>query len=110
MNSLLPNKKWTTKLSSAGLVYAHFGREVRDLRHSGPVRRRRLVLWIFVAVDFGCRGFWCWLLVLLRCMLQVAGSLSFVSGSTCDGNPAAQIIAQVTGADEAAVEVLFDQM
>lgn len=28
MNSLDPSKKWTTKLSSAGLVYAHHGREV----------------------------------------------------------------------------------
>ena len=25
MNSLSPDKKWTTKLSSAGLVYKHFG-------------------------------------------------------------------------------------
>jgi len=31
MNSLDPKKKWTTKLSSAGLVYVHFGREV--IRH-----------------------------------------------------------------------------
>ncbi|KAL3186471.1 hypothetical protein MRX96_027511 [Rhipicephalus microplus] len=28
MNSLNPAKKWTTKLSSAGLVYVHHGREV----------------------------------------------------------------------------------
>lgn len=28
MHSLNESKKWTTKLSSAGLVYAHFGREV----------------------------------------------------------------------------------
>ena len=28
MNSLDSKKKWTTKLSSAGLVYFHFGREV----------------------------------------------------------------------------------
>ncbi|XP_075528900.1 MYG1 exonuclease isoform X1 [Dermacentor variabilis] len=28
MHSLDPTKKWTTKLSSAGLVYAHHGREV----------------------------------------------------------------------------------
>lgn len=28
MNSLQPDKKWTTKLSSAGLVYAHFGKEI----------------------------------------------------------------------------------
>ena len=29
MNTLDPRKPWTTKLSSAGLVYAHFGRSVR---------------------------------------------------------------------------------
>ena len=28
MSSLLPSKKWTTKLSSAGLVYCHFGRDI----------------------------------------------------------------------------------
>ncbi|XP_041366092.1 MYG1 exonuclease-like [Gigantopelta aegis] len=28
MNSLMPKKKWTTKLSSAGLVYVHFGHQV----------------------------------------------------------------------------------
>ncbi|CAN8009857.1 unnamed protein product, partial [Ixodes pacificus] len=28
MHSLNESKKWTTKLSSAGLIYAHFGREV----------------------------------------------------------------------------------
>lgn len=28
MTSVLPEKKWTTKLSSAGLVYVHFGMEV----------------------------------------------------------------------------------
>jgi len=28
MNSLRPEKKWTTKLSSAGLVYLHFGQQV----------------------------------------------------------------------------------
>ena len=28
MNSLNPDKKWTTKLSSAGLVYLHYGQEV----------------------------------------------------------------------------------
>ena len=28
MNSLNPKKKWTTKLSSAGLVYLHFGHKV----------------------------------------------------------------------------------
>ncbi len=28
VSSLVPGKKWTTKLSSAGLVYVHFGREV----------------------------------------------------------------------------------
>lgn len=28
MSTLLPNAKWTTKLSSAGLVYVHYGREV----------------------------------------------------------------------------------
>jgi len=28
MNSLSPDKKWTTKLSSAGLVYYHFGHRV----------------------------------------------------------------------------------
>lgn len=30
-NSLDSNKKWTTKLSSAGLVYFHFGREIISL-------------------------------------------------------------------------------
>lgn len=28
MHSLLPDKPWTTKLSSAGLIYAHFGKDV----------------------------------------------------------------------------------
>ena len=28
MNSLRPEKRWTTKLSSAGLVYLHFGEQV----------------------------------------------------------------------------------
>lgn len=28
MSSLLPSKKWTTKLSSAGLVYCHFGKDI----------------------------------------------------------------------------------
>lgn len=28
MKSLLPTKKWTTKLSSAGLVYCHFGKDI----------------------------------------------------------------------------------
>ena len=28
VSSLVPGKKWKTKLSSAGLVYVHFGREV----------------------------------------------------------------------------------
>jgi len=28
MHSLCPAKKWTTKLSSAGLVYYHFGHDV----------------------------------------------------------------------------------
>lgn len=28
MSSLLPGKKWETKLSSAGLVYAHFGKRI----------------------------------------------------------------------------------
>ena len=28
MSSLCPAKKWTTKLSSAGLVYYHFGHRV----------------------------------------------------------------------------------
>ncbi len=28
MKSLRPEKKWTTKLSSAGLVYHHFGEQV----------------------------------------------------------------------------------
>ena len=28
MNSLRPEKKWVTKLSSAGLVYLHFGKEI----------------------------------------------------------------------------------
>jgi len=28
MNSLVPTKPWTTKLSSAGLIYCHFGKEV----------------------------------------------------------------------------------
>ncbi|XP_033120510.1 UPF0160 protein MYG1, mitochondrial-like [Anneissia japonica] len=28
MNSILPSKPWTTKLSSAGLVYCHFGEDV----------------------------------------------------------------------------------
>ena len=28
MKSLCPSKKWTTKLSSAGLVYFHFGHNV----------------------------------------------------------------------------------
>jgi len=28
MSSLCPSKKWTTKLSSAGLVYFHFGHRV----------------------------------------------------------------------------------
>ena len=28
MNSLEPSKSWTTKLSSAGLVYLYFGRRV----------------------------------------------------------------------------------
>ena len=28
MNSLNPKKKWTTKLSSAGLVYLHFGEKI----------------------------------------------------------------------------------
>lgn len=28
MNSLKPEKKWKTKLSSAGLVYCHFGKDI----------------------------------------------------------------------------------
>ena len=28
MNSICPDKPWTTKLSSAGLVYLHFGEEI----------------------------------------------------------------------------------
>ena len=28
MQSLQPSKPWTTKLSSAGLVYCHFGSEI----------------------------------------------------------------------------------
>lgn len=28
MNSLDPDKKWVTRLSSAGLVYIHFGKEI----------------------------------------------------------------------------------
>lgn len=28
MSTVNPPKKWTTKLSSAGLVYCHFGREI----------------------------------------------------------------------------------
>ena len=28
MNSLRPEKKWTTKLSSAGLVYCYFGERI----------------------------------------------------------------------------------
>jgi len=28
MNTLYPNKPWTTKLTSAGLIYAHYGEEV----------------------------------------------------------------------------------
>lgn len=28
MSSLSPEKKWTTKLSSAGLVYLHYGRQL----------------------------------------------------------------------------------
>ena len=28
MNSLNPSKKWTTKLSSAGLIYCHFGKDI----------------------------------------------------------------------------------
>ena len=28
MNSLRPEKPWTTKLSSAGLVYLHFGERI----------------------------------------------------------------------------------
>lgn len=41
MNSLAPEKKWTTKLSSAGLVYLHFGMgvisKVLGLPESDPV-------------------------------------------------------------------------
>ncbi len=28
VSTLVPGKRWTTKLSSAGLVYVHFGREI----------------------------------------------------------------------------------
>ncbi len=28
VSTLLPEKKWTTKLSSAGLVYVHYGKEI----------------------------------------------------------------------------------
>jgi len=28
MSTLLPGKPWTTKLSSAGLVYVHYGKQV----------------------------------------------------------------------------------
>lgn len=28
LNSLMPSKKWTTRLSSAGLVYCHFGKDI----------------------------------------------------------------------------------
>ena len=28
VSTLMAGKKWTTKLSSAGLVYVHFGREI----------------------------------------------------------------------------------
>ena len=31
MKSLRPEKKWTTKLSSAGLIYCHFGSEIIKL-------------------------------------------------------------------------------
>ena len=31
MNSLRPEKKWKTKLSSAGLVYCHFGEDIIKL-------------------------------------------------------------------------------
>jgi len=31
MNSLRPEKKWKTKLSSAGLIFCHFGEEIIKL-------------------------------------------------------------------------------
>ena len=37
MNSVKPDKKWTTKLSSAGLVYLHFGMDVISATLNLPV-------------------------------------------------------------------------
>jgi len=43
MNSIRPGKIWTTKLSSAGLIYCHFGEEVikillgKDNHHASSV-------------------------------------------------------------------------
>ena len=41
MSSLCPGKKWVTKLSSAGLVYLHFGRrllaQILELKADDPV-------------------------------------------------------------------------
>ncbi|KAK3101510.1 hypothetical protein FSP39_004104 [Pinctada imbricata] len=41
MNSLNPYKKWTTKLSSAGLIYCHFGQrivaDILELKEDDPV-------------------------------------------------------------------------
>jgi len=37
MKTLLPGKKWETKLSSAGLVYAHFGKRIlREILENDP--------------------------------------------------------------------------
>ena len=56
----MPGKKWVTKLSSAGLVYVHFGREIiREVLDKDEQKKDdKLVEMIFdkVREDLGKKG------------------------------------------------------
>ena len=59
----MPGKKWVTKLSSAGLVYVHFGREIiREVLDQDEQKKDdKLVEMIFdkVSVDLGEKRHFC---------------------------------------------------
>lgn len=42
MSTLIPNAKWTTKLSSAGLVYVHYGRDVLNKILASDIPKKNL--------------------------------------------------------------------
>lgn len=53
MNALCPSKKWTTKLSSAGLVYYHFGERLIKQLMDCPEPDDRVVQTLYNKV-YGC--------------------------------------------------------